>query len=47
MRQAHDFSPLAARRQAQRFSVRRFASEMDAYLEGILRPATLPLRQAA
>jgi glycosyltransferase involved in cell wall biosynthesis len=44
---AKDFAPAAARRQAQRFNGRRFAEEMFAYLEGVLRPGELPRRQAA
>jgi hypothetical protein len=44
---AKDFAPAAARRQAQRFNGRRFAEEMFAYLDGLLRPAEAPLRRAA
>jgi glycosyltransferase involved in cell wall biosynthesis len=44
---AGDFAPAAARRQALRFNARRFAEEMFAYLDGVLRPAELPLRRAA
>jgi glycosyltransferase involved in cell wall biosynthesis len=46
-RQAGDFSPAAARRQAQRFNGRRFAEELFAYLDGVLRPAEVPARRAA
>jgi glycosyltransferase involved in cell wall biosynthesis len=42
-----DFAPNAARRQAQRFNGRRFAEEIFAYLEGVLRPAEVPARRAA
>jgi glycosyltransferase involved in cell wall biosynthesis len=42
-----DLAPAAARRQAQRFNGRRFADEMFAYLERILRPADMPIRRAA
>jgi glycosyltransferase involved in cell wall biosynthesis len=41
------FSPLAARRQAQRFNQRRFAEELFQTIEGVLRPAERPLRRAA
>jgi glycosyltransferase involved in cell wall biosynthesis len=44
---ARDFSPVAARRQAQRFHKRRFAEEMLAYLQGVLRPADVAVRRAA
>ena len=44
---ARDFVPAAARRQAQRFNGRRFAEEVFAYLEGVMRPAEEPLRRAA
>jgi glycosyltransferase involved in cell wall biosynthesis len=44
---AKDFAPAAARRQAQRFNGRRFAEEMFAYLDGVLRPEAPPLRRAA
>jgi len=44
---AGDFAPATARRQAQRFGGRRFADEMFAYLDGILRPAEAPARRAA
>jgi glycosyltransferase involved in cell wall biosynthesis len=44
---AGDLAPAAARRQAQRFNARRFAEEVFAYLDGVLRPATVPLRRAA
>jgi glycosyltransferase involved in cell wall biosynthesis len=33
------FDPAAARRQAQRFGQRRFAEELFAYLDGVLRPS--------
>ncbi len=46
-RQRTEFSPLAARRQAQRFQQRRFREELLAYLAGITMPATPSLRQAA
>jgi glycosyltransferase involved in cell wall biosynthesis len=42
-----DFSPAAARRWAQRFDQRRFADELFAYLDGVLRPTAEPLRRAA
>jgi glycosyltransferase involved in cell wall biosynthesis len=41
------FSPHVARRQALRFSKERFERELFAYLESVLRPGLLPLRQAA
>jgi glycosyltransferase involved in cell wall biosynthesis len=44
---AGDFAPAAARRQAQRFGGRRFADEMFAFLEGVLRPVEAPARRAA
>jgi glycosyltransferase involved in cell wall biosynthesis len=44
---ARDFAPAAARRQAQRFNARRFAEEVFTYLDGVLRPAVLPVRRAA
>jgi hypothetical protein len=46
-RQAGDFSPAAARRQALRFNGRRFAEELFAYFDGVLRPADVPARRAA
>jgi glycosyltransferase involved in cell wall biosynthesis len=42
-----EFEPTAVRRQALRFNERRFAEEMFAYLENVLRPAALPARRAA
>jgi glycosyltransferase involved in cell wall biosynthesis len=42
-----DFEPMAVRRQALRFNERRFAEEMFAYLDNVLRPAALPARRAA
>jgi glycosyltransferase involved in cell wall biosynthesis len=42
-----DFSPNAARRQAQRFNAHRFRDELAAYLDNILHPATTPVRRAA
>src|SRR5262245_20936366 len=44
---AADFDPSALRRHAQRFNRRRFAEELFAYLDGVLKPAPLPLRRAA
>ncbi len=44
---ARDISPIAARRQAQRFHQRRFEEELLAYLEGVLRPAATMARRAA
>ncbi len=44
---ARDFAPAAARRQAQRFNGRRFAEEIFAYLDAVLRPAEVPVRRAA
>lgn len=44
---AGDFSPQAARRQAQRFNEARFAEELFAYLEGVLQPDAPPARRAA
>jgi len=44
---APDFTAAAARRQAQRFNARRFAEELFAYLDGVLRPAQVPVRRAA
>jgi glycosyltransferase involved in cell wall biosynthesis len=43
----HDFSPAAARRQALRFRMQRFETELFAYLENVLRPAVVTRRQAA
>jgi glycosyltransferase involved in cell wall biosynthesis len=42
-----DYSPAAARRQAQRFNSRRFADEMFAYLDAAVRPREMLRRQAA
>jgi glycosyltransferase involved in cell wall biosynthesis len=42
-----DFSPGAARRQAQGFDERRFEDELFAYLETVLKPGQMPSRQAA
>jgi glycosyltransferase involved in cell wall biosynthesis len=42
-----DFEPTAVRRQALRFNERRFAEEMFAYLDNVLRPAALPARRGA
>jgi glycosyltransferase involved in cell wall biosynthesis len=42
-----DFSPSAARRQAQQFGRQRFADNLFAYLEGVLRPAPAAARRAA
>jgi glycosyltransferase involved in cell wall biosynthesis len=44
---ARDFAPRAARRQAQRFNGRRFAGELFAYLDDVLRPAQVPARRRA
>jgi glycosyltransferase involved in cell wall biosynthesis len=47
-RRAVDFAPSAARRQAQRFTRRRFEEEFFAYLAGVLnQPAAPPARRAA
>jgi glycosyltransferase involved in cell wall biosynthesis len=46
-RYADRFDPLVARRQAQCFNQRRFAEELFAYLDGVLRPETVPVRRAA
>jgi glycosyltransferase involved in cell wall biosynthesis len=43
---AGEFDPTAARRQALRFNRRRFADELFAYLDGVLRP-TVAARRAA
>jgi glycosyltransferase involved in cell wall biosynthesis len=40
-RRAADFDPAAMRRQALRFNQRRFADELFAYLDGVLRSASL------
>ena len=42
-----DLALTAARQQAQRFNGRRFAEEMFAYLDGVLRPAEAPARPLA
>jgi glycosyltransferase involved in cell wall biosynthesis len=42
-----DFSPTAARRQAQRFNAHRFRDELTAYLDEVLHPAMAPARRAA
>jgi glycosyltransferase involved in cell wall biosynthesis len=44
---ARDFAPAAARRQAQRFNARRFADEMFAYLDDVMRPTQAPAKRAA
>jgi glycosyltransferase involved in cell wall biosynthesis len=44
---AGDFDPAAARRQALRFNRRRFAEELFAYLDAVLRPAPGRARKAA
>jgi glycosyltransferase involved in cell wall biosynthesis len=44
---ASAFAPAAARRQAQRFNVHRFAEEMFGYLEAVLLPTAARIRQAA
>jgi glycosyltransferase involved in cell wall biosynthesis len=44
---ADRFSPLAARRQAQRFHAQRFAAELFGYLDAVVRPAAPPSRRAA
>jgi glycosyltransferase involved in cell wall biosynthesis len=41
------FSPSAARRHALRFNAARFADELFAYLDNVLRPTADPLRRAA
>jgi glycosyltransferase involved in cell wall biosynthesis len=46
-RSVREFAPAVARRQAQRFNGRRFAEDMFAYLDGVLRPAEQPWRRAA
>jgi glycosyltransferase involved in cell wall biosynthesis len=45
-RRRSEFDPVAARRQALRFTADRFRRELFAYLDGVLRPAQ-PLRRAA
>lgn len=42
-----DFSPAAARRQAQRFNAHRFQEELFAYLEEVRQPTLAPARRAA
>jgi glycosyltransferase involved in cell wall biosynthesis len=44
---ANDFNPLAARRQALRFSHRRFEEELTVFLTTQVQPGNLPRRQAA
>jgi glycosyltransferase involved in cell wall biosynthesis len=44
---AGDFSPAAARRQALRFNKQRFADELFAYLDEVLRSSGQPARRAA
>ena len=44
---AREFTPAAARRQALRFNRQRFAEELFAYVDGVLRPTTVPARRAA
>jgi glycosyltransferase involved in cell wall biosynthesis len=47
-RRAGDFNPAAARRQALRFSARRFGDDLFGFLDGILHPgAELPRRSRA
>jgi glycosyltransferase involved in cell wall biosynthesis len=41
-KQAGDFNPAAARRQAQHFNSQRFAAELFAYLDGVLHAGTVP-----
>jgi glycosyltransferase involved in cell wall biosynthesis len=45
--EADAFSAAAGRRQAMRFHAPRFAEEMFAYLDAVLRPTTTPARRAA
>jgi glycosyltransferase involved in cell wall biosynthesis len=42
-----DFNPAAARRQALHFNAHRFRDELCAYLDGVLHPASAPVRRAA
>jgi glycosyltransferase involved in cell wall biosynthesis len=44
---AGEFSPAAARRQALRFNAPRFAEQLFAYLDGVLRDSRAPERRAA
>jgi hypothetical protein len=44
---AADLSPAALRRQALRFNKRRFAEELFAYLDDVLRGDAIPVRRAA
>ncbi len=44
---APDFTATAARRQALHFNHQRFADELFAYLDGVLRPASIPVRRVA
>ncbi len=46
-KQAADFDPSAARRQALRFNRQRFAEELFGYLDAVLYPAAPPARRAA
>jgi glycosyltransferase involved in cell wall biosynthesis len=46
-RQAADFNPAAARRRALRFNAPRFAEELFAFLDGVLRPRSEPARRVA
>jgi glycosyltransferase involved in cell wall biosynthesis len=46
-KRAGDFSPAAARRQAQQFNQGRFAEQLLGFLGRLLRPETAPLRRAA
>jgi glycosyltransferase involved in cell wall biosynthesis len=46
-RQAADFSPAAARRRALRFNAPRFAEELFAFLDGVLRPGAEPALRVA
>jgi glycosyltransferase involved in cell wall biosynthesis len=42
-----DYSPIVARRRAQRFGVRRFSEEIGSYLEDVMRPSAIPFHKAA
>jgi glycosyltransferase involved in cell wall biosynthesis len=46
-RQSSDFNPVAARRRALRFNATRFAEELFAFLDGVLRPAVESTRRVA
>lgn len=46
-RRVGDFAPSAARRQALRFTTRRFAEELFTFLDGVRGVPTTPLRRAA